>query len=231
MEVCAEEVHHKASDLPKSSRQTGAGNTKPPFQWKLSAEEGAHLSQRLGNQAFVRFLPMVKAGTLICDIGSGDGFYSDLAERHGFSVRRVDSALGQPYERELWRSYGGIWACHVLEHMRNPGISLDKMYRELEPGGVLAVTVPPAKHNIVGGHVSLWNAGLLLYHLVLSGFDCREAMVGSYGYNISLIVAKKPCVVDGLVHDNGDIEKVAPYFPVAFKHGDSGQLGNINWQA
>ena len=66
----------------------------------------------------------------------------------------------------------------------------EKINSILKEGGVLAITVPPLKNEIVGGHLSLWNSGILLYQLVVAGFDCREAIVKKYGYNISVIVKK-----------------------------------------
>jgi SAM-dependent methyltransferase len=122
-----------------------------------------------------------------------------------------------------------IWCCHVLEHQTDPGRFLRKMYRDLPTGGVLAITVPPAKHDIVGGHVTIWNAGLLLYQLILAGFDCSAARVGTYGYNISIIVEKRPAQLPELTYDTGDIERLAPFFPFAARHGFNGQVANIAW--
>jgi hypothetical protein len=81
-----------------------------------------------------------------------------------------------------------VWCSHVLEHQPNAGLFLAKLIRDCRDGGILAITVPPAKTEIVGGHVSLWNAGLLLYRLALTGIDCRDARVKTYGYNVSVIV-------------------------------------------
>ena len=67
--------------------------------------------------------------------------------------------------------YLGCSRSHVLEHQFDPQRFLRKIYECLNPDGVLALTVPPRKDEIVGGHVSLWNGGLLLYHLVLAHLD------------------------------------------------------------
>jgi hypothetical protein len=110
--------------------------------------------------------------------------------------------------------FDGIHAAHVLEHQLNPHNFLKKIFSELKEEGWLCITVPPLKHNIVGGHVSLWNAGLILYHLVLAGFDCRKAKIKQYGYNISVIVQKisikeKPL----LVYDGSDMNFIKKYIP------------------
>lgn len=125
--------------------------------------------------------------------------------------------------------YDAVWACHVLEHQVDPGAFLRKARSFLKPGGVLAITVPPMKHQIVSGHVTLWNAGLLIYQLILAGFDCRNARVGTYGYNISVIVENVEAVLPVLANDEGDIEKLAPFFPGVVRAGFDGRLPDIRW--
>ena len=101
-----------------------------------------------------------------------------------------------------------VWCSHVLEHQLDPHHFLCRLHAATTEGGVLAVTVPPAKSEIVGGHVSLWNAGLLLYRLVLAGFDCRQARVRRYGYNISVLLEKRSIEVPELAFDCGDIRRL-----------------------
>lgn len=106
---------------------------------------------------------------------------------------------------------------------------LKKCFDLLEDDGILAITIPPLKHAIVGGHLTLWNAGLLIYNLILAGFDCSKASVKTYGYNISVIVRKKQAVHGQLVMDNGDIETIAHLFPFNAKQGFHGEIKEINW--
>jgi len=106
----------------------------------------------------------------------------------------------------------------------------------MKESGLLVITVPPFKHNIVGGHLTAWNAGLLLYNLVLAGFDCSRAKVLSYGYNISVMVE---CPTDfvtiaindlPLKYDCGDIEIIAPYMPEGCrKQSFNGEIKELNW--
>ena len=51
---------------------------------------------------------------------------------------------------------------------------LGKIRNVVKEGGLVGIVVPPRKPFITDGHVSLWNAGLVVYHLVLAGFDCSE---------------------------------------------------------
>lgn len=125
--------------------------------------------------------------------------------------------------------FDAIWCCHVLEHQRNVGAFLEKCFADLKDGGWLAVTVPPRKDEIVGGHLTLWNAGLLLYNLILAGFDCSGASVKTYGYNVSVIVRKRRANLPALKMDCGDIESLAEFFPMPVEQGFSGLIGGINW--
>ena len=105
-------------------------------------------------------------------------------------------------------------------------------------GGVLAVTVPPYESVIMGGHVSLWNAGLLLYRLVLAGVNCRDAQIKTYDWDISVIVSVKEIidVRDKLVYDMGDLRTIREYLPSGLKffpseHDDPyyGNIDKLNW--
>lgn len=178
----------------------------------------------------------------VLDIGSGDGSHARYMRDHGKNVIAVSLEppadwVGDYLTGECLKKFDAIWACHVLEHQPNPGLFLKKCFSDLKDGGVLAITVPPAKHNIVGGHVTLWNAGLLLYNMILAGFDCREARVsrnypaveGGTPYNISVIVKKREAVLPTLRMDTGDIEALAKFFPFPAEHGFNGSLPAINW--
>jgi SAM-dependent methyltransferase len=167
------------------------------------------------------------------DIGSGDGLHAARLRSAGVEV--VTVSLREPADviaDYLDTNIGPVdlvWASHVLEHQPNPNLFLKKCFADLRDGGWLCVTVPPLKHEIVGGHVSLWNAGLLLYHLILAGFDCRDAMVKCYGYNISALVQKIPARLPALAMDFGDIEALSEFFPFPVANGFRGDFESANW--
>lgn len=185
-----------------------------------------------GNEAFRRLRGM--SFRKVLDVGSGRGEWARIFRLIGKDVRTISLIPPADYVCDyLDADTAGvdlIWACHVLEHQRNVGLFLDKCHADLKEGGILAITVPPAKANIVGGHVCLWNPGLLLYNLILAGFDCAKAMIKQYGYNISVIVRKEGSVdKSNLIMDAGDIESIAHYFPLPVAHGFNGNLGEVNW--
>lgn len=110
------------------------------------------------------------------------------------------------------KSYDAVWCAHVLEHQLNPNIFLKKIHSLVKEGGFLCIIVPPRKPIIVGGHVSIWNAGLLMYHLIHAGFDCSNAIVYQYDYNIGIIL-KKNIILPKLHYDIGDAERLKDFFP------------------
>jgi hypothetical protein len=167
------------------------------------------------------------------DIGSGDGSYANALRAAGKSVMTVNLCAPADhvgdYMGQRFFPVDAIWCSHVLEHQSNVGLFLQKCFRELKPHGWLAITVPPMKPEIVGGHLTLWNAGLLLYNLILAGFDCSQASVKAYGYNVSVIVQKRPAFIPELKMDFGDIEALAHCFPIPVCNGFDGNIREVNW--
>lgn len=191
-----------------------------------------------GNEAAVKLAKDYSFKTLL-DIGSGPpqgvnaaNFFKELAKdvtRQDINPDYKPDILGDFNNVATDKLYDCIWCSHVLEHQLNPNFFLTKIFHTLKDGGVLAVTVPPAKHEIVGGHVTLWNAGLLLYNLILAGFDCKDAAVKSYGYNISVIVNKRTAILPDLLFDAGDINALNEFFPLGVYEGFDGKIEELNW--
>ena len=102
-------------------------------------------------------------------------------------------------------------------------------------GGILAITVSPARNTISGGHLTNWNAGILLYNLVFAGFDCKDASVLKYGYNISIKIFKRIAVFDKLSFDSGDIRKIKKCLPTLKYYSTNnddlfnGNILKLNW--
>jgi len=183
------------------------------------------------------------AFTSVLDVGSGSGEQAAILRAHGKQVVELDYGgsiyhqarqaddpdviIGDFVTTPIDQRFDCVIASHVLEHQLNVHQFLSKAHAVLNEGGVLAISVPPAKHAIVGGHVTLWNAGLLLYNLVLAGFNCRNAWVRRYGYNISVALVRETVHPDGLEYDNGDIDRISPYLPKGFKEGFDGDIRQL----
>ncbi len=178
----------------------------------------------------------------VLDVGPGDGEHARAFRAAGKRVAVVDlTPLTWPDASEFPQFIGDfvttpiegrfdcIWASHVLEHSAEPQRFLRRIHEVVSPGGVIAVTVPPRKDKIVPGHLTLWNPGLLLYHLILAGFDCRGASVAHYGYNCSVVMAYRP-LADRPIH----WQQSCRLFPAGIDGDEKGIFGHlgmrrINW--
>lgn len=168
--------------------------------------------------------------TTVLDIGCGEGEHTKRFIEADKIVTAIDYGKSEYFchnknlnviiddfnQYPFNQKFDCVWASHILEHQLNVNMFLKKIFNILNDGGILAITVPPAKLNVVGGHVSMWSAGLLIYNLVLAGFNCSEAIVGQYDYDISVIVKKSAIpeeIFMALSYDVGDIRILRPFFP------------------
>ena len=171
----------------------------------------------------------------ILDIGCGNGIHTRILREQGKQVTATDYTPGFEgvvaglYHELEFEPHDVTWASHVLEHQLNVHQFLRKIRRDTRVGGWTAITVPPAKKYIVSGHVNLWNAGLLLYNLVLAGFDCRNASIKKYGYNISVIAQARDFVLPALTYNAGDIGLLRPWLPEFCEDGFDGDIDEWNW--
>jgi len=189
-----------------------------------------------GQKAFDFLMAIQDRFDTVQDVGAGNG---SIAERFRGAGKKVTTiGLGEGYDMEvdmdisyqqfiftrINSSFDLIWCSHALEHALNVGTWLDNIVTACKPHGLIAITVPPAKSYIVGGHVSLWNAGLLLYRMVLAGMDCSGAHVMQGGYDISVVVEYRPITLPTLKHDSGDIKRLARWFPGNVSEGFDGRM-------
>lgn len=180
----------------------------------------------------------------VLDIGSGAGAHSDYFLSKGKKVTAVDFGTSIYFERRtndytcikgdflkipFEETFDCIWASHVLEHQLNVNQFLQKCIACCKPGGLIAITVPPRKDQLVGGHLTLWTPGLLIYNLVMAGLDCSDASILAYGYNISVIARNIKRDDVQLDFDCGDIKRLQSFFPASFSEGNSGWIEEFNW--
>lgn len=185
-------------------------------------------------EALERFIEIQDVHTVL-DIGSGAGIHARHMRDAGKQVTCLSliepaDVLADYKDYTPQQPFDGIWASHVLEHQPNVNFFLRKCFQDLRINGVLAISVPPLKYPLVGGHLTLWTPASILYNLIIAGFDCSNARVGSYSYDLSVIVRKVPATLpDNLHYDEGDIEKIAHFFPTTVYQGVDGRLEDIRW--
>ena len=186
---------------------------------KLLAEGGFHTVLDVGAGSGQQAQAFARAGKAVAtidirprtDLVGVEQIVGDF-NTHDFGMIGGHEIADRNFQR-LPRKFDLVWACHVLEHQGNPQAFLERVVKLTKEHGYIAITVPPLKHEIVGGHVTLWNGGLLLYHLVLAGLDCSVAHVMKYGYNISVVVQKRAVTLPRLRYDRGDLRAIEHLLP------------------
>ena len=130
------------------------------------------------------------------DIGSGEGTHTAILRDAGLKVFQVDkySKVAEYkvdfVEHKFNRKFDVVFCSHVIEHQRNVGLFLDKIYDVLSGDGVLIIIAPnhPAE-TLIEGHLNSFIFPLFVQQLIHAGFDCRA---GKYLSSIenSFIVSK-----------------------------------------
>lgn len=138
-------------------------------------------------------------------------------------------ALNQPYDQyEPEAPLDGIWASHVMQNMRNPGLFLDRCRRHLKDDGWLAVVVPPLRSRITAGKVNPgWNLGALMYALLAAGFDLTRGHFLTHGFNVVAIVPKATRVLER--HADAFADPSLWPFKLDARRGFEGDIGSCNW--
>ena len=190
----------------------------------------------------------------ILEIGTGGGTASRVFEFLGKRVTGVDvdagldiALTGDFVQTQFSGKFDAVWASHVIEHQRNIGLFLDKIFDVLEDDGILAITMPSALSPLMIGHPNIMTPLHLVYALVLAGFDCREAAIRQYDWQFSIMVAKKPNGVprlpfaatyfppiSGRMDDPGYVPDLLSFFPAGLTFNAAGhvwgEVESLNWQ-
>lgn len=122
------------------------------------------------------------------------------------------------------KTFDAVMCSHVVEHMPDTARFLTRLLGCVPEDGPFCIIWPPYKPFIVGGHVHVFNFGLILYNLVRLGFDCQEAKLAKCAYSEAVMGRKKTFEVPKLRHDRGDIKTLAPWFPFPAVQGFDGLL-------
>ncbi len=132
------------------------------------------------------------------DIGSGAGVQTMLMRRFGLEVEQLDKYQANAEIREDFihhefdHKYDVVFCSHVVEHQRNPGLFLDKIFDVLADEGVLILSAP--KHEaerFIEGHLTCWFLPLMIQNLIHAGFDCKTGKIISAGAIENCCIVKK----------------------------------------
>ena len=122
------------------------------------------------------------------DIGSGNGVQSQIMKASGLDVQSLDKYSEMAdYQvdfcnHDFKRAFDIVYCSHVIEHQRNVGFFLDKIFDILSDDGVLIIIAP--KHGaetIIEGHLNCFFSSYFIQHLIHAGFDLKNGKYLSCG--------------------------------------------------
>lgn len=113
-----------------------------------------------------------------------------------------------------------------IHRQRNVGQYLDAAYERLNVGGELIVLCPAFSNNVGSGNLSgPWNAGHLLYNLVVAGFDCKKAKVSTFESEIQICAHKTYRKASTFV-----LNELSDFFPIEIYQHFNGNIKEANWK-
>ena len=171
----------------------------------------------LSYRAIDRVLASVSQGNTLLDIGCGPGIQGRIFEDNGVNVTGLTmdptgdysgNCLSNVVVSDLMsympnQKFDVVWCSHMLEHFYDIGEALRKIKNDLiKDGGILSITVPAREKTILMNHIHYFDAGRLIRYLMFAGFDCRNAEILEYGYNLSLILPSVNFIPDNMIFEN-----------------------------
>jgi 2-polyprenyl-3-methyl-5-hydroxy-6-metoxy-1,4-benzoquinol methylase len=124
-----------------------------------------------------------------------------------------------------WKSdekYDFVISSHVIEHNPDTESFLNNFFSHTKEGGIFCIIWPNPKYSIVGGHVHIFNMGLMLYNIIRTGIDCSNIRMYKSGYNLCIVGEVKRFTLPELTFNRHEIEILEKYFPFPAVHGFDG---------
>ncbi|GAA0381456.1 hypothetical protein GCM10009093_05550 [Brevundimonas terrae] len=200
-----------------------------------------NIELRNGLEAALRIVSDGNDHRSIIDVGSGGNQHKAFFELFFDEVYTNDfnnTLIGQNYPGDFMhinfeKKFQYVYCSNVIEHIRNQGDFIEKLFDICEDDGYVCIIVPrPHLNKLLSGHISTWSLATLVYSVVVSGYDCSEARLCNGKFEKSILVPKRPIkskdftVATGIV---GDIEMLSKYFPFKAAHKGSALIDSIGW--
>ena len=132
------------------------------------------------------------------DIGSGAGVQSEILRAAGLEVFQLDKYSDTAdykvdfVSHTFDQKFDVVYCSHVIEHQRNVGNFLDKIFDIMSEDGVLIISAPkhPAEY-LTEGHLNCFFKGYFIQHLIHAGFDLKQGKyLSAYWVENAAIVSK-----------------------------------------
>ena len=177
----------------------------------------------------------------VLDVGCGAGDFFSSLDRRGRSVDGVgvdmlpeglleyssfDYVKSNFLDFDRATEFDLVYSAHTIEHVQDTGIFLAKFFSYCKKGGHYCIIWPPPKKNIVGGHLHVFNVGLMLYNIVRMGIDCKSAKIYQSGYNLCIIGPYELFSLPDLTYNKHELSALADFFPFPVKHNFNGDAAS-----
>ena len=115
------------------------------------------------------------------DIGSGAGIQTEVLRAAGLKVFQLDKYSDKAeykvdfISHNFDRKFDIVYCSHVIEHQRNVGNFLDKIFDVMSDDGLLLISAP--KHPaelLVNGHLNCFYSTYFIQQLIHAGFDLKN---------------------------------------------------------
>src|SRR5262245_41489402 len=112
------------------------------------------VTNMLGSEA-LEFLLRDYEFNSVVDVGCGAGQHAQRFADAGKKVTALSfeqygsfepTFIGDFFDFRADDPFDLVWCSHMLEHQRNVGAFLERLAALAKPGGLIAITVPPARH-------------------------------------------------------------------------------------
>lgn len=192
----------------------------------------------VGREVLLDYLVSNYAFKTVLDIGCGVGdFFHYLKQKNvdvsGYGidmidpqdVLRIENFTYEKIDFNMYtpdRNFDLVFSSHSVEHNANTELFLRKMISCVKEDGIFCLIWPPPKPEIVGGHVHMFNMGLMLYNLIRIGVNCRNVEMLQSGYNLGILGYYKPFDLPKLTHNRFEIQLLKDFFPFPATQGFNG---------
>jgi SAM-dependent methyltransferase len=118
--------------------------------------------------------------------------------------------------------YDAVMCCHLIEHVPDTESFIKTFFSFIDEGSPWCIIWPPPKPQVVGGHVHVFNHGMMLYNIVRTGIDCSNVRLVKKEYSNGIMGVKKSFKLPQLIYVGGELELLAKWFPFKAKQNFDG---------
>lgn len=149
----------------------------------------------------VNFIRRRKPSGLLLDIGCRYGYFLFACQRKGYDAKGLDISpwAVQYVEKKLGlsavrgemeevdfppRSFDIVTMWHILEHVRNPDLTLRKARDWIKEDGIIVIDVPNYKGTDARARWLEWDGWSLPYHLWHFTYGSLKSLLDKHGFEV-----------------------------------------------